>query len=364
VVVQKPSTKAGFDPPISLESDILSPSNACLRLDGALGEGVLSPALHQVLLNMARLRNVVSSIKIEGERVDLAGARRVLETGKATSAEEEGVLRLSKAYARLHASHPPPRLTLRSIRDLHRELFEGVLEDGPIGDFKTEDNGVKDKVTGQWVFHATPHEDTEAELAALLTWYEGPGRLLPPAVAAGMFFVEFEAIHPFTDGNGRLGRFLNLLALRQLGFENACLVPIDGRFFRTSDKYYESLAATNRGENYHVWLRYYTKELRKAYDIAVRRADLRGLLDAHAKASTRGLLEWAVTGDGGWFAHSDYPNPRGFSSAAVSGALKDLVTEGILEPEGEKRGRRYRLHPTFLKKLYNSDFLQSQHGDG
>ena len=156
----------------------------------------------------------------------------------------------------------------------------------------------------------------------------------------------------------RLGRFLNLVALRHVGFRNACLVPIDGRFFRSGDRYYEALAATNAGDNYHVWVRYYAKELRKAYEIAGRRADLRGLLEQHTKPSTRSVLEWVLTAAGSWFVHSDYPNCDGYSGTAVSIALADLVKEGVLEYKGERRGRRYRLHPDFLVRLYNADFLE------
>lgn len=55
--------------------------------------------------------------------------------------------------------------------------------------------------------------------------------------------------------------------------------------------------------------------------------------------------------------HSDYPNQEGYSSTAISLALSDLVKEGVLAHEGERRGRRYRLHPDFLAELYNADFL-------
>lgn len=274
------------------------------------------------------------------------------------------MLRLSKAYGKLHAASKVPPLTLERIKTYHKEFFDGLLEEGPIGDFKKEPNGVKDKTTGQWVFFATPPEETAAELQVLLDWFYGPAQALPPAVAAGLFFVEFEAIHPFTDGNGRLGRFLNLVALKQVGFENACLVPIDGRFFRSGPRYYESLAATNTGTNYHVWLRYYAKELRKAYEIASKRADLRTLLDQHTKRSTRSILEWVVSGDGSWFVHSDYPNGENYSATAVSIGLADLLKEGVLEHRGERRGRRYRLHPDFLRKLYNADFLASEESGG
>lgn len=356
MVVKKPRTRDGFDPPLTLTPDILSPARETLRLDGRLDKGILSPALHRILLGMARLRNIVSSLQIEEGDIDLAQARQALDTGDATTPKQEEVLRFSEAYAELDDADKAPELTVETILAYHERFFQGLVDE-PVGELKTEPNGVRDRASGAWVFHATPPDETRAELESLLEWYRRDAVEFPPAVAAALFFVEFEAIHPFHDGNGRLGRFLNLVALKHFGLKNACLVPIDGRFFRTQDNYYDALRATNAGKNYHVWVRYYVQELRRAYEIADQRADLSDLVDDYSRQSTRTLLEWILTGDGGWFGRSDYPNPGNYADTTVSASLRELVEDDVLETKGRTKGRKYRLHPDFLRSLYNADLV-------
>jgi len=330
-----------------------------LRLDGRLDAAVLSPSLHQLILGMARLRNVVSTLRIEGEAIDLAAAHRVLDTGEPQSPEEAEVLHLSKAYAEMHDMPRPPEVAIDYILGLHARLFPGGvgLDSGPVGKFKVVPNGVYSRAEGRMVFGATPPERTGPELKALLAWLREEARNVPPLVAAGAFFAEFQAIHPFADGNGRVGRFLNLVVLRRLGFRNVCLVPLDGRFFRTRNRYYDALRTTNAGRNYQIWCRYYAEQVKRAYELSVGRADLRPLVERFSRGSTRSVLEWCLSGDGGWFDRSGLRNPGGYSLPALTSSLAELARAGVLEKRGERRGRESRLSSEFLRKTYGRELL-------
>ncbi len=358
-MLQKPDTTNGFRPSVVVTRDMLGRGTESLRLDGRLEAAVLSPSIHRLILAMARLRNVVSSLRIEGQAVDLQAARRVLDTNKAQTPEEKEVLLLSKAYEELHSLAKPPDLSVDYICKLHARLFPGGigLDAGPIGRFKEASNGVYSQTEGRMIFEATPPSRTKAEIEALIEWMSDDAKLPPPAVAAALFFAEFQAIHPFGDGNGRVGRFLNLIVLRRLGYRNVCLVPIDGRFFRTRNQYYRTLRTTNAGRNYQLWCRYYPEQVQRAYELAVGRADLRPLLDRFSRASTRSLLEWCVSGDGDWFSRSDFPNPKRYSPPALTSSLAELVRAGVLDGRGEKRGRKYQLSTEFLRKAYGRELL-------
>lgn len=359
LVLTKPDTRNGFRPPIVLTADMVTRATETLRSDGRLEAAVLSPAIHQLILAMARLRNVVSTLRIEGEAVDLAAARRVLDTGEPRTPEEREVLLMSRAYGDLHSMARAPELSVTYVRELHGRLFpDGIgLDAGPVGRFKTSPNGVYSLAEGRLLFEATPPERTKAEVEVLLAWLEEEARALPPAVAAALFFAEFQAIHPFGDGNGRVGRFLNLVVLRRLGYRNICLVPLDGRFFRTRNRYYDALRTTNGGKNYQLWGRYYTEQLMRAYRLSVGRADLRPLLERFSRGSTRSLLDWCLSSEGGWFRRADFPNVKGYSPPAITSSLSELVRAGILEASGERRGRRYRVSTDFLRKAYGRELL-------
>ena len=95
---RKPDTSSGFRPRLPAGKAIHASALAAIRTDGALESSLLSPQLHQALLGMARVRNAISSFRLEGERVKLGRARSLLESRQPESASERGILRLADAY--------------------------------------------------------------------------------------------------------------------------------------------------------------------------------------------------------------------------------------------------------------------------
>ncbi len=301
---------------------------------------------------MARVRNAVSSFRLEGETVDLDRARQVVDGAAPASPSEIGVLRLAHAYSGLATGHRTT-LTVDGLTALHKRLFKGLLEDPEWeGVLKTSQNFIINEGSGTARFTPTPPERTRQELEQLLAWYEEARFSLLPPVVAATFFAEFQAIHPFMDGNGRLGRLLNIAILAELGCRKAPLIPLDTRLFRTSERYYEFLGTTNSGENYHHWTRYFVHEAREAYRAAAKQANLAPFVSSFSKESTKRVLRWILGGTGEWFSRGDYPNPRRYSQPALWAALDELRRAGIVEARGERRGRRYRLRSRFLADVY------------
>ena len=244
MAVKKRDTTGGFLPNIHLGEDIGRPAIDCIRWDGVFETRLLSPQLHQVLLGMARLRNAVSSFRLEGETVDLDRARQILDGAKPESPSEIGVHRLANAYREVSRGKGPS-LTVQGLLDTHRTLFKDLIRPDWIGVLKPEQNTIINVNNGSARFVPTPPERTEQELTRLFEWLRRCRYTLPAPVISAIFFAEFEAIHPFMDGNGRLGRLLNIAVLVSLGLRKAALIPLDTRFFRTSDHYYEYLGTTN-----------------------------------------------------------------------------------------------------------------------
>lgn len=358
----KRDTTTGFQPHLNLRDDIARPAIECLRLDGILETRLLSPHLHQILLGMARVRNAVSSFRLEGETVDLDRARQLLEGQAPSGPSETGVLRLAQAYTGLSENHLP-ELTVNGLLALHRQLFNGILYDDKgnlredwVGVLKPEQNFIINVESGSLRFTPTPPERTEKELEQLLTWYRQAQFAFVPPVVAALFFAEFQAIHPFMDGNGRVGRLLNIAILKDLGCSNAPLIPLDTRFFRTSEHYYEFLGMTNAGKDYYSWTRYFTGQMVLAYKTASKQANLSPLVSRFTRESTRRVLRWVLSGTAEWFSRSDYPNTPRYSQPALWSALDELKRAGILEARGERRGRRYRLRSRFLADVYARRF--------
>ena len=342
---EKPSTRAGFRPPRPFGILSWKEAHEALRLDGKLEQLKLNPRLHIATLNHARLGNLVSSYQIEGFRVSRQEAEEAIRDGGGDRPVHKDMTAFARKYEELHRAPQAPRITVDLIRGLHGALFTPqTLDHGKPGEWKTDVNGIFDQEKGRWVFLATPKEETVAELEALLRWYETEARELPPAWAAAIFFAEFEAIHPFADGNGRIGRLLNLLVLKDLGHENAFLVPLDEGFLARREAYYQTLATSNSGKDYSAWCAFYTRELALAYGRALDAADFARRSGKELKPAAREVLGWVLAEAAeSWFKRGDYPNASGYSESALTQALAELAQAGLLHAEGERKARRYKL---------------------
>ena len=345
-VVQKPSTKGGFRPAIPQHRYLYEQSAEILRLDGQLGDAHTHRRLRQITYRMTRLGNLVSSFQIEGIQIDRAAAARALAGNKADTPYEEDIARFGALYDELHEADEMPKLTPDTIRQWHERLFtKQSLDQGAPGEWKTDVNGVWDAAKGDWVFTATPKDDTIPELEALLQWHENEAYKMPAPMAAAIFFAEFESIHPFPDGNGRLGRLLNLWALKRNGLKNAFLAPIDERFKRSRDRYYAALYTTNTGESYADYCGYYFAELRAAYERSQYLGRLDEVFNELSRLSARNVLQWILSSRADdWFKRGDYPNDEDVSDATLTNILAELTELGFIEARGERKGRQYRLN--------------------
>lgn len=342
--MQKPSTRAGFHPRLPSTPFLARQANACLRLDGQLDQGRLNPRLRRVTFHLTRLGNLLSSFQIEGIDITAAQAAAALRGAPADRAPELDIATFGRIYQEIDEARDLADLTPETLRTWHAQMHPGVLDHGKPGEWKTGTNGVWDPRRNDWVFLATPPEDTAAELEALFAWLDREAHRLPPSMAAAIFFAEFQGIHPFADGNGRIGRLANLHVLKSLGMTNALLAPIDRQFKSRQAVYYEALATTNAGQDYTTWLLFYVDCLHRAYTEALQLADINAVFKGITRPSTRALLEWILAdASEGWFSRGDYPNPEGLSGPTLWSSLNELSDLGILRARGEKKGREYAL---------------------
>lgn len=151
----RPDTSGGFHPTLQLSEGIVRPAGEVLRLDGRLETRLLSSQLQPVVQGMARLRNAASSLRIEGEIVDLDRARTVLDGRAPATPTEEGFLRLARAYEALGRGDALD-LSIAGLTRKHRDLFQGVFAAAPVGTLKDQQNSIINAGTGRPVFLPTP----------------------------------------------------------------------------------------------------------------------------------------------------------------------------------------------------------------
>jgi Fic family protein len=239
------------------------------------GEGRRLPNPHLLIRPFVRREAVLSS-RIEGTQATLgellaaeAGAavdrspEDLREVGNYVTALEHGIDRLRKLP-----------LSLRLMRELHEQLMRGVRGDHATpGEFRRSQNWIG--APGSTLANANFVPPPPGELMRCLDGWEKflHDRSLPPLAQIALAHYQFEAIHPFLDGNGRVGRLLISLFLVERSILPAPLLYLSAFFEATRRDYYERLrGVTERGE-WEAWLEYFFNGVARQAEDALGRAE-------------------------------------------------------------------------------------------
>lgn len=345
----KPDTTAGFRPAFTLRPEHVASSFQLARLDGAFERFEVHPTWLQSLRRDAYIRNAHSSVSIEGNPLDLDQARRVADAndrGTATprSADEKEIVQHLDFFRTLEAAHREPRrpLTNREIAQTHANLLSAVIDDASVGRLRGPSYAKFVYFGGN---EGTPPLRVEPELDALRTWYETEGQLLPPPVRIAIWFHEFESIHPFLDGNGRVGRALTHRLLVSDGFPYSLIVALDAPFNANRPAYYQALQA---GRNdLTPWVDYFLGCLESAYDDAWKILRRLGVVPDGFKGAQRAVLLHLIrTGTTEVQVASLVRALEDYRPITITVALKALADEHGLLVHNKKRGRASAYQPT------------------
>ena len=338
-------------PPIGWSAGLAAALSAADRAVGRLaGEGRRLPNPHLLIRPFVRREAVLSS-RIEGTQATL-GELLAAEAGAAVERSpadlrEVGnyVVALEYGVERLRALP----LSLRLVRELHGKLMRGVRGDAATpGQFRRSQNwiGPAGCTLANASFVPPPPDRVVDCLGAWESFLHDDS--LPPLVHAALAHSQFEAIHPFLDGNGRVGRLLITLLLMAKGVLPAPLLYLSAWFEATRPEYYARLSgATERGE-WEEWLGYFLTGAAGQADDAlgrIQRIDdlLAGWREQVAKAPSR-LPEKAID----LFAENPFWSVNGLAArlgvayTTAQRAIDRLEAAGMVALAGEaKRNRVY-----------------------
>ncbi len=267
----------------------LPPSGPALVLDGNLAvmhadataavarlavAGTMVPDADWFLYGFVRKEAVITS-QIEGTQATLRDVLTYEATHKAERpADVQEVCNYVDAlgYARREiASRKGLPLTMRLLRAAHKRLMRGVrgAEKQP-GEIRTSQNWIGGTRPGNALF-VPPPEEVPGALSDLERWIHGADPL-PPLVRAGLAHVQFETIHPFLDGNGRIGRLLVALLVEHWGLLPSPLLYLSLAFKRRQEDYYRRLSAVRTDGDWEGWTGYFLECVRETADNGVTNA--------------------------------------------------------------------------------------------
>ncbi len=237
------------------------------------GVGQLVPNPH-LLIRPYLLREALSSTRIEGTQASLADVFELEATGAAPSPDVEEVLNYIEALEwALGQRHRLP-LGVRLVREMHRRLLAGVRgRERTPGELRRSQNwvggGGSNIETARFV---PPPPD---ELPALLADWERFAHEdveLPLLIRGALLHSQFETLHPFLDGNGRLGRLLIVFFLVEHDRLTAPLLYLSAYLERDRERYYEALQTTREAGDGLPWIELFLTAVRSQATDAVVRA--------------------------------------------------------------------------------------------
>jgi len=332
---------------------LLSQADRALgRLDGST-EMLPNPDL---FVFMYVRKEAVLSSQIEGTQASLMDVlefeAQALEPGRPQDVPEVVNYINAMNYGIERLKHLP--LSLRLIGEIHEKLLAGVRggERNP-GEFRSRQNwigapGVNGLANAMFV-PPPPHEMSES-LADLEKFFYDK-KFMPLLIRVGLIHAQFETIHPFLDGNGRIGRLLITFMLCQQGILKLPLLYLSYYFKRYRSEYYDRLQAIRDKGDWEGWLKFF---LRGVYEVAKEATEtareIVNLREKHramvtsklGRAASKSLLLLEMLYYRPIISVHTVMEARKLTYANASKPIKDLCNLGLLEEvTGQKRNRRF-----------------------
>ena len=343
------------DPPVAVTGelqDALSRADRELgRLDGSV-QTLPNPDLFVLLY--VRKEAVLSS-QIEGTQSSLqdvlAAEAQILSPDRPRDVHE--VINYVKAmnYGLERLEYLP--VSVRLVKEIHRELLRGVRGSrlSP-GELRTSQNWIGPAgCTINEAVYVPPPPAVLPDALASLEYFIHQNDEMPALIKVGLTHAQFETIHPFLDGNGRVGRLLITFLLTESNILHKPVLYLSHYFRRHRQMYYDRLQAVRSHGDWEGWLVFFLKGVaevsREATATARRILDLR---EVHRRAITEDLGRAA--GNGHRTLEYLYERPivsvkniqdlTGTTFAAANQLVSRLVSSGILrEVTGRSRNRRF-----------------------
>src|SRR5712692_5752812 len=211
----------------------------------------------------ARVRNTHSSTAIEGNPLTLEQVR-LLEEGQPLPTEPQRAKREVLNYLAglrfIEQRAKKKTITHEDVLKLHAIIASDVMDQGQAGRYRD----IRVRV-GKYLPPAP--EMLSGLMAELLEWWNTKSAQWSPVISSAVIHYQFEAIHPFADGNGRTGRALALWELYRRGFDTHHIFSVDEYYWEDRPRYYAELAGVRRaGDDLTGWLEYCAEGLRQTLE--------------------------------------------------------------------------------------------------
>ena len=307
----------------------------------------------------------LTTSEIEGEFLDRASVQSSIQRQLGLAADnrraapaERGV---SEMMVNLYTTFDAP-LSDDTLFEWHRMLMTGRQDLTDIGRYRksSEPMQVLSGAIGSPKIHfeAPPSAKVPSEMERFITWFNRTAprgaEPLPALTRAGATHLYFESVHPFEDGNGRIGRALAEKSLAQ-SLGQPSLIALAATILARRARYYAALEAANKSNEITEWLAWFAGTTIEAQrrtlaliEFLIDKTKLldriRGELNDRQEKALLRMFKEGPEGFKGGMSAGKYSTITGASPATTTRDLADLGEKGALIREGERRHARYKLN--------------------
>lgn len=329
------------------------------RADRALGElnafGQLLPDV-DFFIRMHVAKEATQSSRIEGTQTDIEDAFK--EAGDLNPEDRDDWGEVQNYIRAINTAIDALRtlpLSSRLLRETHATLLDGVRgERKQPGEFRTSQNWIGVSLRNA-VFVPPHHEHVPRLMSDLERFLHDDGIFVHPLIRIAIAHYQFETIHPFLDGNGRLGRLMISLYLASEGLLLKPALYLSDYFERNKTAYVDRLMAVREGNHMHEWLVFFLHGVEETARASAN--SFRAVLELKQRIERDVLPRFGARRQNGAQAlmRHLYARPvidvrwaaevAGVSINTASALIADLVSHGVLvEVTGRRRNRLFAFH--------------------
>ena len=338
----------------SLMKELISSTDAIARYDQMLknlhnSEILLAPLRNQEAVISSRMEGTISTMD-EILRYEAVNEDIVEYSPKVKTDVVETILyqrALTNAQNAIKDGYP---LSQHLVKSIHQQLLSfGRGATKSPGEYKTEQNYLADRIKQQILFVPISPEKLDEGMENLFDYINSSSD--PDLIKTALMHLEFEALHPFKDGNGRIGRMLITLVLWSSGLISEPHFYISGYFEANKDEYIDIMRGVSKNGDWIEWCSFFLKavesqakaNLKVAEDISELYEDLKPIFsDVLASKWAFAALDFIFTHP--VFKNKTFSNKSGIPLSTASRFSRTLVSEGFLKVIEESSGSKSTLY--------------------
>ena len=325
----------------------------------------LEPDERNSVLLESLCSEAVTTSEIEGQILDRASVQSSIKQQLGIPTEsrrippsEQGI---SEVMVDVHQNYRQP-MQSETLFSWHRSLMRGRSDLMNIGCYRTTLEPMQIVSLERYSdlprvhFEAPPSSRVSTEMEAFVDWFNESSQSLPPLTRAGIAHIYFESIHPFEDGNGRIGRALTEKSISQ-SIGNPTYTSLAQVILSKRKSYYAALEQASVTLDLTDWLVWFSQTALEAQSQSLALVEviltktrildgLRGHLNSRQEKAIMRMFKEGVEGFKGGLSAANYRKITGASTATATRDLADLVEKGALLRNGELRYARYHLNTT------------------